>query len=150
MPQTLSKLLTHIIFSTKERRALIDAEARLRLHAYLGGILRELRGKALAVGGTSDHVHLLVWLPPTVSVAEAVRILKTNSSKWLHEGPVRRRLFAWQAGYAAFSVSESSAHSVIRYIQNQERHHRRRSFQEELLLYLEKHGITHDEQYLWD
>ena len=129
---------------------LIDAELQPRLHAYLGGILRELNCKALAVGGTADHVHLLASLSPTISVAEAVRVVKANSSKWIRRASSEHRLFAWQAGYAAFSVSASSARAVMQYIQNQERHHREVSFQHELLAYLKKHGLAYDERYLWD
>ncbi len=148
MAQPLTKLLSHIVFSTKERRALIDAESLPRLHAYLGGIVRAAGGVAIAVGGIADHVHLLVGLPPTVCVADMVRILKANSSKWMHEAR-GRKLFSWQAGYGAFSVSESNVQTVIRYIREQERHHLKISFQQEFLLHLKKHGVAYDERYIW-
>lgn len=127
---------------------MIGADMRARLHAYLGGIVRELGGRALAVGGVADHVHLLLALPPAISVAEADRVVKANSSKWVH---VERgqRLFAWQAGYAAFTVSQSNAETVAKYIRQQEQHHRRQSFQYELRKYLQKNDLTYDELYLW-
>lgn len=107
-------------------------------------------GKALIVNGTADHVHLLIWLPPRLPVSDALRVLKTNSSRWAHENGITRRAFAWQAGYGAFSVSQSNAPQVIKYIANQEEHHRKASFQEEFLAFLKKHGIEYDKRYLWD
>ena len=150
MPHTFTHLLAHIIFSTKDRAPLMGPEVKPRLLEYMGGIIRELGGKTLGINGASDHVHLLVWLPATVSVSEAMRVLKTNSSRWVHEAGISRRPFAWQAGYAAFSVSQSAAPEVQKYIAHQEEHHRKVSFQEELLSYLRKHGIEYDERYLWD
>ncbi|HMD98346.1 MAG TPA: IS200/IS605 family transposase [Terriglobia bacterium] len=148
MAQTFSNLLTHVIFSTKDRFPLISSELRPDLLAFMGGIVRELNGKALTVGGTADHVHLLVNLPPTLAIADALRVVKANSSKWVHETKGRSK-FAWQAGYGAFSVSQSNAASVIKYIAGQEEHHRGFTFQEELLTLLKKHGIPYDERYIW-
>ncbi len=150
MPHTFTHLLTHIIFSTKDRAPLLGPEVKSRLLDYMGGIIREVGGNPLGINGTADHVHLLVWLPATVSVAEAMRVLKTNSSRWVREAGISRRPFAWQAGYAAFSVSQSVAPEVQRYIAHQEEHHRKQSFKDELLSYLKKHGIEYDERYLWD
>jgi len=150
MAQTLTHLLTHIVFSTKHRKPYLDSELKPQLEAYLGGIVGELEGKALIINGTGDHVHMLIALPATVSVAEALRVLKTNSSRWVHEKWRSRRSFAWQAGYAAFSVSQSNVAAVSRYIANQENHHRKVSFQEELITYLKKHRIQYDERYLWE
>jgi REP element-mobilizing transposase RayT len=107
-------------------------------------------GKALAVNGTNDHVHLLIKLPPALSVAEAMRVLKTNSSRWVHEKDDAGRDFGWQSGYGAFSVSHSNVESVIRYIANQEEHHRTLTFQEEYVAFLKKHEIEFDERYIWD
>ena len=150
MSHTFTHLLYHVVFSTKDRKRYIDAKLRPQLLAYLGGITRELKGKALTVGGTADHVHLLVSLPPTLAVADAMRVLKTNSSRWVHqEGPTPRALFAWQTGYAAFSVSQSAREDVKRYIAGQEEHHRRMTFREEFLALLERHGVEFDERYLW-
>lgn len=149
MPHTFTYLLTHVIFSTKDRKPYIDAELRPQLLAYMGGIVRELSGKALSINGTADHIHLLLWLPPTVSVTEVLRVLKTNSSRWVHEKWHSRRDFGWQVGYAAFSVSKSNLSTVVKYIANQEQHHRKMSFQEEFILYLRKHGIEYHEQNIW-
>ena len=114
------------------------------------GILRELDGKTSIVSGTPDHVHLLVQLPPILALSDAMRTLKTNSSKWVHDRwPVRSK-FAWQTGYGAFSVSKSNADAVYRYISDQEKHHRKKTFQEEFLEYLKKHEIEYDERYIWE
>ena len=104
----------------------------------------------MLINGTADHVHLLLRLPPTVSVSEAMRVLKTNSSRWIHEKWKSRRAFGWQIGYAAFSVSQSNASAVLQYIAAQEEHHRKVSFQQELVGFLKKHGIEYDERYIWE
>ncbi len=148
MAQTVTNLLTHIIFSTKDRMPLVFPEFRPNLHAYLGGIIRELGGRARMINGTADHVHVLAGLPPTLAIAEVLRVVKTNSSRWVREEKTRR--FGWQAGYGAFSVSESKAAEVIRYIANQEQHHRKRTFQEEFLAFLKEHNIDYDERYIWE
>jgi REP element-mobilizing transposase RayT len=149
MAQTFTNLLTHIVFSTKDRVASIQPALKPDLHAYLGGIVRNLEGQALIVNGAADHVHLLVWLPPTLAIAEALRVLKTNSSRWVHESR-GHSAFAWQAGYGAFSVSQSNVSQVTEYIRNQEKHHRRLSFKEELLAFLKKNHIAYDERYIWE
>ncbi len=150
MPQSLAHVLIHVVFSTKQRRPYISNEIRSDLHAYLGGIVRELGAKPVTINGTADHVHLLLGLPPVLALADALRVIKTNSSRWVHEKWPERRTFAWQAGYSAFSVSESNAARVIQYIGNQAEHHRKRSFQEELKDFLKKHKIEYDERYVWD
>jgi len=150
MAHTFTNLLTHVIFSTKDRLPHIDAELKAPLLAYMGGIVRELYGTAMTINGTADHVHLLVRLPPTISLADAMRVLKTNSSRWVHEKWPSHCAFAWQTGYGAFSVSQSNVASVVRYIAEQERHHRKVSFQEEFLAYLRRHGIDYDERYIWE
>jgi len=150
MAHTFTNLLTHIIFSTKNRLPQIDGDLKERLHPYLGGILRKLDGKASIVNGTCDHVHLMVQLPPDLALSDAVRVLKTNSSKWVHEQWPTRSKFAWQTGYGAFSVSKSNAAAVTKYIADQEKHHRRKTFQEEFLEYLKKHEIAYDERYIWE
>jgi putative transposase len=149
MGHTYTNLLTHVIFSTKDRLPYLHHDRREEIFAYMGGIVRELSGVALNVNGPSDHVHLLVRAPALLSVAKAVDVLKTNSSRWIHEQRILRRTFSWQAGYAAFSVSESNAEDVIRYIVNQEAHHRRVSFQEELIAFLKRSKIQYDERYIW-
>ncbi len=149
MAHTLTNLLTHVIFSTRGRAPLIVDAIRDDLHAYLGGILRELRATPIVIGGTTDHVHLLTRLPADLAVADCLRVLKTNSSRWVKERWPERRSFGWQGGYGAFSVSESSRANVIRYIQGQAQHHLLISFQDEFIALLRKHGVAFDEQYLW-
>jgi putative transposase len=146
MPHTFTNLLTHVVFATKDRAPLIKDEARSQLHAYLGGIVREMQGTAFAVNGTEDHVHLLLSLPPALSLADALRVLKTNSSRWMNEE--KHVPFAWQAGYGAFSVSRSKMKLVSNYIARQEEHHRKISFREEFAAFLRKHEIEYDERYL--
>lgn len=114
-----------------------------------GGIAREMKGTALIVNGTADHVHLLLRIPPICSVAEVARLLKSNSSKWIHQKWPQSE-FGWQTGYGAFSVSESSVPAVTSYIAEQEKHHERRTFQQEFVAFLEKNHIAVDERYLWD
>jgi putative transposase len=149
MSHTYSNLLFHVIFSTHERRTLIPPEIQSDLFAYMGGIVRGLHGKALAIGGTNDHVHVLMRLPQDASVADVVRVVKTNSSRWIHEKWPERAAFSWQTGYAAFSVSESNIDAVVKYIAEQSVHHRKRSFQEEFVAFLKKNGIEYDERYIW-
>src|SRR6476661_7775809 len=117
MSRTFTNLLTHLIFSTKERQPLIIPEIKPELFAYLGGLTRELNGKAYGINGTTDHVHLLVSLPPVVSISECLRFIKANSSGWVHD-KWPRNPFNWQLGYGAFSVSRSNAAQVLTYIGN--------------------------------
>jgi REP element-mobilizing transposase RayT len=150
MSHTFTRLLYHTIFSTKDRYPFIDKDLQSRLFPYLGGIVGELDGKALSIGGMPDHVHLLLSLPATLCVADALRVVKTNSSRWVHETWPALRSFAWQTGYGAFSVSHSNAPAVTSYIAGQEQHHRRKTFQEEFVAFLIKHGIEYDERYIWE
>lgn len=139
---SFNSCLMHCVFSTKERRPFLTAAIRARLWPYLGGIARENGMKALAIGGVADHVHLLLSLPATLSVSKAMQLLKGNSSKWLRETfpELRQQDFAWQEGFGAFSIGVSGVEDTKRYIQTQEEHHRQRSFQEELEIFLKKHG----------
>ena len=148
MPQSLSKVLVHLIFSTKHREPLIGSQIRPRLHAYLVGILDNLKSPSLQAGGVADHVHILFALARTISQADLVEEVKKGSSKWMKTEGVPT--FSWQAGYGAFSVGESQADTVIRYIQNQEHHHRKMTFQEEFRKFLERYKIAYDERYVWD
>ena len=148
MSHTLGNILLHLIFSTHERRPLIKPEFRADLFAYLGGIVREMHGTALIVNGTCDHVHMLVRVRPAHSAAEVVRIVKTNSSRWVREKWDSH--FSWQTGYGVFSVSESSLAAVIKYIAEQEAHHKKHSFQEEFVEFLKKNNVAYDERYIWD
>ena len=140
----------HCVFSTKERRPLVTPELRERLWPFLGGIARQNNMKAIEVGGVSDHIHILLSLPSTMPISKAVQFIKGGSSKWIHETFPEHRLFSWQEKYGAFSVSVSSLDDVIEYIQNQEKHHRKMTFQEEFITLLKKHRIEYDERYLWD
>ena len=149
MPQSLSKVLVHLIFSTKHREPLIVPDIRPRLHGYMVGILDNLKSPSLQTGGVVDHVHILFALGRTISQAELVEEVKKSSSKWMKaEGGVPE--FSWQAGYGAFSIGESQADTVIRYIQKQEEHHRKATFQEEFRKFLERYKVTYDERYVWD
>jgi len=149
MESTLTNLLYHLVFSTKGRLPLIGDEIQQPLYDYMGGIIRNQGGKVIEIGGMPDHVHCLARLPARKAVPDILRILKSDSSGWVHrERPSDR--FAWQTGYGAFTVSQSLVGKVRRYIQTQAEHHRARSFEEELLALLEKHGIEYNEEYLWD
>lgn len=129
MPQSLSNLLVHAVFSTKLREPLLSSDLRVRLDPYMGGISRELNCPVLAIGGVEDHTHLLVALHPTTALADWIRVIKSNSSKWIHETFPDRRNFAWQSGYGAFAVSASNRDDVVDYIRRQPEHHRTRTFQ---------------------
>jgi REP element-mobilizing transposase RayT len=137
--------LHHCVFATKGREGLLTPEIRERLWTYLGGIARENGMKALAIGGVADHVHILLSLPATMSVAKAMQLLKGNSSKWIHETFPKLRSFAWQEGYAAFSIGVSGIEETRAYIRNQEKHHRTRTYREEVIMFLDRHGLSFDE-----
>lgn len=150
MPQSLTNLLVHTVFSTKLRSASISTELRQRLDPFIGGIGRELKCPVLAIGGVEDHTHILLALHPTVAMADWIRVVKSNSSKWIHDTFPERADFAWQAGYGAFAVSSSNREAVIEYIRRQPHHHRTQSFQDEYLAFLAKHGVEYDVRYVWD
>ena len=139
----------HVVFSTKNREPYLSAELPGRLFPYMGGIVRELKGTALIVNGPADHVHLLLSMPATVSVADLLRVLKTNSCRWVHEQFPARKHFGWQAGYGAFTVSASRLEDVRSYIAAQQSHHHRVSFQEEFLALLKRHGLGCSESDVW-
>jgi putative transposase len=145
---TYTKLLTHIIFSTKNRQKSIPTSALAELHAYIGGIVRDLGGSALAVGGIEDHVHILALFPPRIALSDALREIKSGSSRWMREKHAPK--FAWQTGFTAFSVSQSRAAETINYIQTQAGHHKTKTFKEELLEFLKGYDVEYDERYLWD
>jgi REP element-mobilizing transposase RayT len=140
----------HGVFSTKERRNLISLELRERLYPFLGGLARQHRMKILEIGGMPDHVHCLLTLPSTLSLAKALQRLKGSSSKWVHDTFPEHRLFGWQIKYGAFGVSVSLLDKIVQYIRNQQEHHRKITFQEEFLALLKKHGVEFDERYLWE
>ncbi len=138
------------MFSTKNREALITDQVQPRLYEYIGGILRAHGCALLAAGGMADHVHLLVSLDKQLSIAETLRIVKANSSFWVHESFPALSAFAWQTGYGAFAVSYSHLDRVRGYLGRQAEHHRRVSFQEEFLAFLKRHGLEYNGRYLWD
>ncbi len=150
MPQSFASVPIHIIFSTKNRNPLLDDGLLPSVFEYLGRTALSSECKLLIGGGVADHVHLLVSLARTISIAELVRSLKSSSSRWLHDTRPDLRDFSWQSGYAAFGVSESSVESVKAYIANQKAHHEKTSFQDEYRAFLSKHGVEFDERYVWD
>jgi putative transposase len=151
MPQSLANVLVHIVFSTKERRALLqNPDLRMEMHRYIAGISANLDCPAVIVGGATDHIHVLASQSRTIALAEWVKELKRASSLWAKKKSPQWDLFQWQAGYGAFSVSRSQENRVLEYISSQEEHHRQWSFQDELRQFLKKHGIGFDEQYVWD
>jgi REP element-mobilizing transposase RayT len=150
MPQSLSAVYLHAVFSTKDRRPFLsDRELRLSLHGYLGEISKRLECAPLRVGGVEDHVHILARLGRTVTQADLIKELKRASTLWLKSQPSLSD-FSWQGGYGCFSVSVSNLETVTAYIDNQEEHHKKLTFQDELRALLRKHGEAWDEKYLWD
>ena len=150
MAGTYTNLLYHIVFSTKQRRQLITQAIEQDLYSYIGGIIRNLKGVQLEIGGATDHLHILAKFKPILSLSDAVRDIKANSSKWLNERKARIYKFGWQDGFAAFTVSESQVPRVGGYIRSQKNRHKRMSFQEELIELLRKNRVEYDERYLWD
>jgi putative transposase len=139
----------HFVFSTKKRQKLIEKTMRPRLWAYMGGIAKQNKMVALAVGGTADHAHLLISIPAAISPSKAVQLIKAGSSKWVNEEFFHKSEFSWQIGYSAFSVSPKRVQSVIDYINNQEEHHKTKTFEEEYIAFLKSSGFEYDEKHLW-
>ena len=137
----------HLVFSTKNRLKLISKDLQPRLWAYVAGICKNQNMLAFAVGGIDDHIHVLFRLPPTITLVRAVTLIKSNSSKWIREKGIK---FSWQEGYGAFSVSSSNVSTVIKYIDNQETHHRKFTFEQEFIAMLKKHGIPYDSENVFD
>ena len=151
MPQSLAQIYVHLVFSTKERQPLLlNGGFRKRTHAYLAGVCKEHESPAVVIGGVADHVHILSRLGRTIDLATLVRELKRDSSKWIKENDPRLRGFHWQAGYGAFSVSPSHVDALVRYIENQEEHHRAVTFQDEFRRICKKYGVEIDERYVSD
>jgi REP element-mobilizing transposase RayT len=150
MPQSLSRILTHLVFSTKNREPILIPTIRSDLHAYLAGTLNNIECPSLQVGGVEDHVHLFFGLARTRSIAEVVEKVKTSSSKWLKTQGPEFAEFHWQSGYGAFSVGQSGAKAAIRYIQNQFEHHHQMTFQDEYRGLLHRYEVPFDERYVWD
>jgi len=150
MSQSLVLNYLHITFSTKGRKNLIDQNISSELFAYLGGICKNLECNPVMIGGHLDHVHILCTLSKKIALVTLIEKVKSNASKWIKTKGKEYKQFYWQNGYAAFSVYPSDIDVVIRYIENQEEHHRKKTFQEEYLAYLKKHKIEYDERYVWD
>ncbi|MBE7462359.1 MAG: IS200/IS605 family transposase [Planctomycetes bacterium] len=149
MGQSLASLLVHIVFSTKNRQPLITPDLEPELHAYLGGVCKELHSPALAINGYTDHVHLLCSLSKTMALAELLRKVKAHSSTWAKRKGRAHGNFAWQDGYSAFSIGQSGVPALMRYIESQKNRHRRVGYQEELRSFFKKYGVAFDERYVW-
>jgi len=148
MLHTHTNLLSHVVFSTQGHLPLINSDVSKELFAYMGGLIKEQKGKPIIINGMSDHVHLLILLPPSIHLSETMRFVKANSSRWIKQRFGRK--FAWQKGFGAFSVSRSGVDAVVKYIRDQEQHHRRFDFKTEYVSLLEKNAVEYDPQYLWD
>lgn len=149
MASTLTRILLHITFSTKQRASLIPETIEPELYAYIGGICRGMESPLLAMGGTADHVHMMVSLNKTVAVSDLLLNIKRDSSKWMSE-QLAAHPFAWQEGYFAFSIGESGVDALRDYIANQKEHHARIDFKDEIRQFLRKYGVEWDERYIWE
>ena len=149
MAQSLTKITVHIVFSTKNRQPILSTAIRNDLFAYIVGILNSLDCVTLSINGTEDHVHILTVMAKTISLSKMMQDVKGGSSRWLNAQTTIAEPFAWQAGYGAFSVSESQISKVVDYIAGQEEHHRTTTFQDELISLLKKHKIEFEEQHIW-
>lgn len=150
MSQSLSKIYLHVIFHVKNESPLIRKQDLPRIHEYIGGVINNVGCQTLKIGGTSNHVHCVFVLSKNENTAHVVEEIKRNSSRWVKTiSPISYKCFAWQGGYAAFSVSQSIVNDTIEYVSNQEEHHRNRTYMEELTSFLKLYGIEYDEQYLW-
>jgi len=150
MPQSLSNVIIHIVFSTKYRTPWLVKPVRERAHAYLASIVRDVGSECYRAGGVEDHVHLAVRLSRTMTIAQLVEEVKTGSSKWMKTQGDDFKDFSWQRGYSAFSVYYREIDRLLAYIDGQEEHHRKRTFQEEYRDLLAEHGVEFDERYVWD
>ena len=148
MGHTYASILLHVVFSTKDRQRSISESFRRRLYEYMAGVARGEFGRAIAIGGTEDHVHALLSIGTNRSVGEVMSKWKSLSSGWVHKTVPAAEAFGWQAGYAAFSVSSSSVRRVVRYIEGQVEHHKSQTFEEELRLLLDRHGIAYEPRHL--
>ena len=149
MAQSLAKIVVHVVFSTKNREPLLTTAIRSDLFAYIVGILNSLECITFAINGIEDHVHVLIGMSKTISLSKMVEAIKGSSSRLLNAQKMIAKHFAWQAGYGAFSVSESQISTLVHYIEEQEKHHSKMTFQDELISLLKKHNIEFDERYLW-
>jgi len=149
MSQSLSQILLHIVFSTKNREPFITHEIKSELHAYIGGCLKSHDSFPYIIGGVEDHVHIACSLPRTISVSEMIEKVKRASSHKAKEIAPVGELFGWQTGYGVFSLGQSQLAHVVKYISNQEDHHKKQSFQDEFIEFLEKYNVEYDSKYIW-
>ncbi len=150
MPQSLTKLYAHLVFSTKHRRPLLDKEIRPAVHGYMASVLRDLECPWVKVGGVEDHIHILLEMGRKHAPAELVEKVKRESSKFVKTLGDQYRQFYWQRGYSIFSVGPMQRDVVATYIDNQEEHHKRHTYREELLTFLKRYQVSYDDRYLWD
>ncbi len=150
MPQSLSKVILHIVFSTKNREKTIPEHVQHMLYAYIAGIAKLNSSYTFKVGGTTDHVHVACTLPRTMTISDLVQEIKQSSSKWIKDKHPVCRTFEWQNGYAVFSVGQRQVDGLVRYINEQKQHHHRRPFKDELRDLLEQYEVDYDDRYLWD
>ena len=150
MAQSLSSILIHLVFSTKNREPFITPAIESELHPYMAKIFRELKSPSLGIDGTTDHVHILFALARVITVADLVEEVKTSTSKWIKTKGHEFRNFHWQRGYGGFSIGQSNVAALKRYIRGQKQHHRRVTFQDEYRKFLKAYGIDYDERYVWD
>ena len=148
MSQSFTNLLYHLIFSTKDRRPIITLDYQPRLYDYIGGIIRELGGVSLGINGIEDHVHVVTKLRPDKALSDVLRVLKCNASGWMHDVFPSLAEFSWQRGYAAFTVSQSNVEEVSRYVAGQKEHHKKISFRDEFIGFLEENYIEYDERFV--
>jgi putative transposase len=150
MPQSLSLVIIHIVFSTKDRRAFLEKELRAAMHSYLATVARNTGCECYRVGGAEDHVHLAIRLSRTLTIADLLEQLKTTSSKWVKtQWPILKD-FSWQRGYGCFSIAPKDFDALIDYIDCQPTHHQKQTFQDEFRMFLDRYGVKYDEAYLWD
>lgn len=149
MAHSLSKLYVHIIFHTKYNQNKIGADVEQELFAYIGGIINANQSQSIKINGTENHIHILAVMSKNIALAKFVEEIKRNSSRWIKTKGKQYRNFAWQGGYAGFSVSQSVVERVKKYIENQKEHHKKQTFKVEYEKFLKKHQIEYDEKYLW-
>jgi REP element-mobilizing transposase RayT len=150
MPQSLSQIYLHIVFSTKHRYPFLDGSVDDELYAYIGASINRLGGIPIAINGVCDHIHILTAFPRTITVADFVKDIKANSSRWLKTKGEQYQNFGWQDGYGVFSVSSSKKQVVANYIARQKEHHRKTEYKNEFLQFLHEYSVKYDERYVWD
>lgn len=149
MANTLTDLIYHIVFSTKNRSPIIHSGLQEKLYSYIAGIAKRQEALVIQIGGVSDHVHIVLQLKPTHKLSEVIQKIKGHSSKWINKQNNTTTKFQWQEGYGVFTVSASQKPLVIQYVKEQEKHHKKVTFKDELVMFLKRHHIEYDEKYIW-